>query len=131
MAGRIRSTKNSSDIIGTRTRDIPACSAVPQPTSPPRTPKSCVDCVLNVMVHAQKSDFVFRRNELVHLNRHGRQFSRLLAAELCASAVVMRDTPSSEVVKSTGYPLLSPFSPSILLPCVTVCHHVSTGLYVQ
>ena len=27
----------------------------------------------------------------------GRQFSRLLAAELCASAVVMMDTPSSEV----------------------------------
>jgi len=33
-------------------------------------------------------------------------------------------------VKSTGYPLLSPFSPSLPLPCVTVCHHISTGLYV-
>jgi hypothetical protein len=32
------------------------------------------------------------------LNRLGRQFSRLLAAELCASAVVMLDTPCSEVV---------------------------------
>jgi len=28
----------------------------------------------------------------------GRQFSRLLAAEVCASAVVMVDTPCSEVV---------------------------------
>jgi hypothetical protein len=28
----------------------------------------------------------------------GRQFSRLLAAEVCASAVVMLDTPCSEVV---------------------------------
>ena len=28
----------------------------------------------------------------------GRQFSRLLAAEVCASAVVMQDTPCSEVV---------------------------------
>jgi len=28
----------------------------------------------------------------------GRQFSRLLAADLCASAVVMLDTPCSEVV---------------------------------
>jgi len=27
----------------------------------------------------------------------GRQFSRLLAAEVCASAVVMLDTPCSEV----------------------------------
>jgi len=30
------STKNSSDTIGNRTRDLPACSAVPQPTAPPR-----------------------------------------------------------------------------------------------
>jgi len=50
------------------------------------------------MEHAQKPDFVFRRNGRVHLNRRGRQFSRLLAAEVCASAVVMLDTPCSEVV---------------------------------
>jgi hypothetical protein len=29
-------------------------------------------------------------------------------------------------VKSTGYPLHSPVSPSLPLPCVTVCHHIST-----
>ena len=28
--------KNSSDTIGNPTRDLPACSAVPQPTAPPR-----------------------------------------------------------------------------------------------
>ena len=32
-------------------------------------------------------------------------------------------------VKSTGYTLHSPVSPSLPLPCVTVCHHVSAGLY--
>jgi len=32
-------------------------------------------------------------------------------------------------VKSTGYPLHSPASPSLPLLCVTVCHHISTGLY--
>ena len=52
----------------------------------------------NVMAHAQKPDFVFRRNGRVHLNRRGRQFSRLLAAEVCASAVVMLGTSCSEVV---------------------------------
>jgi len=57
-----------------------------------------LDCVRNVMTHAQTPDFVFRRNGRVHLNRRGRQFSRLLAAEVCASAVVMPDTPCSEVV---------------------------------
>jgi hypothetical protein len=187
-----------------------------------------VDCIWNVMAHAHKPDFVFRRNGRVHLNRRGRQFSRLLAPEVCASAVVMLDTPCYEVVwrvlathsilqfplhfpsrvspcaiifqlestscaeifptgkssrlrlkcdgtraetrfrlsakrmspfksvgasvqsttgsrgvrisgsnvgytrfrgsmKSTGYPPNSPVSPS--LPCVTVCHHISTGDY--
>jgi hypothetical protein len=32
-------------------------------------------------------------------------------------------------VKSTGYPLHSPVSPSLPLPCVTVCHHISAGLW--
>ena len=60
-------------------------------------------------------------------------FSRLLAAEVCASAVVMvvmLDTPCSEVeCKTTGYPLHSPVSPSLPLPCVAACHQVSTELY--
>jgi len=57
-----------------------------------------LDCVWNVMAHAQKPDFVFRRKGRVHSNRQGSQFSRLLAAEVYASAVVMLDTPCSEVV---------------------------------
>ena len=32
-------------------------------------------------------------------------------------------------VKSTGYPLHSPVSPSLPFPCVTVCHRISTGIY--
>jgi len=32
------STKNSNDTIGNRTRDLPACSTVPQPTAPPCPP---------------------------------------------------------------------------------------------
>ena len=31
-------------------------------------------------------------------------------------------------VKGTGYTLHSPVSPSLLTPCVTLCHHISTGL---
>jgi hypothetical protein len=34
--GTIMSMKNSSDTIGNRTHDLPACRAVPQPTAPPR-----------------------------------------------------------------------------------------------
>jgi len=59
-----------------------------------------VDCVWNVMAHAQKPDYVFRRKRVLS-NRRRRLFSQLLAAEVCASAVVMvvmLDTPCSEVV---------------------------------
>ena len=66
--------------------------------------------------HAQKPDFVFRRNGRVHLNRRWRQFSRLLAAEVCASALLMLDTPCSEVVWEywlptpfASFPFTSPF----------------------
>jgi len=38
VAGRIMSIKTSNDTIGNRTRDLPACSAAPQPTAPPRAP---------------------------------------------------------------------------------------------
>jgi hypothetical protein len=37
-AGRIMSIKNSSNIIRNRTRDLPTCSALPQPTALPRAP---------------------------------------------------------------------------------------------
>ena len=30
--------KNSNDTVGNRTRDLPACTSVPQPTAPPRAP---------------------------------------------------------------------------------------------
>jgi hypothetical protein len=35
------SIKNSNDNIGNQTRDLPACSAVPQSTAPPRAPIKC------------------------------------------------------------------------------------------
>jgi hypothetical protein len=93
--------------------------------------EQCVEYVRNVMAHAQKPEFVFRPNGRVHLNRQGRQFSRLLAGELCTSACRVLYCSCKPVfcshVTLTGYPLHSPVSPSLLLPCVTVCHHNSTG----
>jgi len=40
-------------------------------------------------------------------------------------------TMSRGSVKSTGYPLHSPVSLSLPLPCVTVFHHISAGLYIR
>ena len=74
----------------------------------------------------------FARNWRVHLNRPGggRQFSRLLAAEVCAiSGSNAGYTMFRGSVKGTGYPLHSPVSPSLPLTCVSVCHHISTGVY--
>jgi hypothetical protein len=94
-----------------------------------------VDCVWNVMAHAQKPDFVFQRNGRVHLNRRGRQFSRLLTAEVCASAVVKLATPCSEVVwrvlathSIRQFPLHFPFRAS---PCAITFQLDSTSLNTQ
>jgi len=38
-ARKIISLKNFNDAIWNRTRDLPACSTVPQPTAPPRIPR--------------------------------------------------------------------------------------------
>jgi len=61
---------------------------------------------------------VFQRNGRVHLYRRGCQFSRLLAAEVCASAVVMLGRPCSDTVHECWLPppfVFSPFtSPPVL-----------------
>jgi hypothetical protein len=80
-----------------------------------------VGCFWNVMAHKQKPDFVFRRNGWVHLNWQRHQFSRLLADEVCASAVVMLDTPCFEVVWRVlaTHPIhqFRLHSPSCVSPC--------------
>ena len=72
------------------------------------------------MAHAQKPDFVFR-----HLNRRGRQFSRLLAAELCAPALGTLDTPRSELVWEYWIP--TPFA-SFPFTSPPVRHRVTSGV---
>ena len=62
----------------------------------------------NVMAHAQKPDLVFQRNGRLDLYRRRCQFSRLLAAEVCASAVVMLDRSRSDTVESCWLP--TPFA---------------------
>jgi len=60
----------------------------------------------------------------------GRQFSRLLAAQCVRiSGSNAGYTMFRGSVKGTGYPLHSPVSTSLPLPWVTVCHHISTGVY--
>jgi len=81
------------------------------------------------MAHAQKTDIVFRRNRRVHLNRAG------ASVQSTADSRGVRISGSNAgytmfrgSVKSTGYPLHSSVSPSLPIPCVTVCHHISAGV---
>jgi hypothetical protein len=89
------------------------------------------DCIWNVMAHAQKPHLVFRRNVRVHLNRRGRQFSRLLTAEVCASALVMLDTPCSEVMwrvlATHSIHQFPPYFPSRASPCAITFQLDSTA----
>ena len=69
-------------------------------------------CVWNVMAHAQKLDFVFRRNGRVHLNRRGGAAS----VQWTTGSRGMRISGSNAgytmfwgSMKSTGYPLHSSF----------------------
>ena len=80
--------------------------------------------------HAQKPDFVFRRNGRVHLNRRRASVQSTTGSRgVRISGSNAGYTMFRGSVKSIGYPLHSPVSPSLPLPCVTVCHHISTGLY--
>jgi hypothetical protein len=53
MDGRIRSVEKSNNIFGSGTCDLPACSIVPQPSTPPRTPTKLCD-LPNFVVNQSK-----------------------------------------------------------------------------
>ena len=90
---------------------------------------------LNCEAHAQKLDFVFRRKWGFHLDRPG---GRGGSVQLTTGSRGVRISGSNAgytmfrgSVKGTGYPLHSPVSPSLPLPCGTVCHHISTAVYLS
>ena len=58
------SKKNSNDTIGNRTRDLPACTAVPQPTALPRAPR----LILKLELNAQKCLLFSRDMAAVSVN---------------------------------------------------------------
>ena len=58
-------------------------------------------CIVRLKIDGTRAETRFRlspKRTSPFLSRWGGQFSRLLAAEVCASALVMLDTPRSEVV---------------------------------
>jgi hypothetical protein len=57
-AERIRSIEKSNNLVGNRTRDLAACSIVPQPTTLPRTPVVVVVVVVVVIYFKIISELV-------------------------------------------------------------------------
>jgi len=80
---------------------------------------------VTVLIPAVKSD-MFNSSILVLLNHDitatGSRGVRISGSN--AGYTVLRGS-----VKSTGYTLHSPVSPSLPLPCVDVCYHITTGVY--
>ena len=84
-----------------------------------------------VMAHAEKPDFVFQRNDLVHLNCVDVSSVDYWKPRLCGiSGSNAGYTMFWCSVKSTGYPLRSPVFSSLPHPCVALCHHIYNIIYL-
>ena len=82
------------------------------------------------MEHTQKPDPFFRRNGRVYLNLRRASFQSTTGSRgVRISGSNAGYTMFRSSVKGTGYLLHSLVSPSLHLPCVTVYHHISTGVY--
>ena len=85
------------------------------------------------MAHAQKPDFVFRAKRTSPFKSAEGGWASVQSTTGSRGVRISGSNAGYTMfrasVKGTGYPLHSPVSPSLPLPCVTVFRHISTGLY--
>jgi hypothetical protein len=91
------------------------------------TPQS-VDCVWNVMAHVQKPDCLSAKQTSPFKLAGASVQSTTGSRGVDISGSNAGYTMLWGSMKGSGYPLHSPVSPSLPLTCITVCHHISTGL---
>jgi hypothetical protein len=89
-----------------------------------------VDCVWNVMKRAETSLRLSAKRTSPFKSAGSSVQSTIGSWGVRISGSNAGYTMFRRGVKGTGYPLHFPVSPSVPLPCFTVCHHVSTGFYV-
>jgi hypothetical protein len=68
-AWKIISMKNPNDTIGNRTRDLPTCSTMPQPTALPRAPTHCIGTLHSLIIlllHGMPTDTL---HDYLHLSK--------------------------------------------------------------
>ena len=79
------------------------------------------------MAHAQKPDFALCQSGRVQLKRKGASVQSTTGSRgIRMSRSNAGYTMFRGSVKSTGYLLNSPVSPTLPLPWVSLCHHIST-----
>ena len=109
----------------------PLHSPVSPFTSPPVRHRVPSHFNWTLMLDTPCSEVVWR----VLATHSSRQFPRLFPSDASPFAITFQlESIAGYImfrgsVKGTGYPLHSPVSPSLPLRCVTVCHHISTGVY--
>ena len=95
-------------------------------------PRIFLDCVWNVMAHTQKPHFRLSTKRTIPFKSTGVSVRSTTGSRGVriggsnAGYTVFRGS-----VKGTSYPVHSPVFPSLPLPSVTVCHHISTRLYLK
>jgi hypothetical protein len=71
------SMKNSNDILGNRNRELPTCSAVPQPTAPQCTPSGLISFLKYYMIFLRNNftpNYVL--NQFILIAAHARFISK-------------------------------------------------------
>jgi len=83
----------------------------------PRDDLWTVDCVWNMMAHAQKPYFIFRKKRTSSFKSAGASVQSTTGSRgVCISSRNAGYTMFRGSVKGTGYPLHSPASPSLAFP---------------
>ena len=92
--------------------------------------RSCVEASWNVIVHIAETRFRLSAKRTSPFKSAGASVQSTTGGRgVRISGSNAGYTMLQGSVKGTGYPLHSPVSPSLPLPCVTACRHISTGLY--
>jgi len=73
--------KNSNDTIGDRIRDLPVCSAVPQPTAPPRAPCRLLKEGTNT-THTYRSSSQYI---IIYKSLHDAHITELILSDNCSA----------------------------------------------
>jgi len=84
------------------------------------------------MAHAQKPDSTNETDESIYIGGGVSSVECWLSwiAGRGRTIVATLDGLFRVKLKTAGYPPHSPLSPSLLLPCVTVCHQILFKLYI-